>query len=150
MAHLHYNPESGQFTWINPTAKWMEPGEMAGSVGHQGYVKIKFYGTEHSASRLANLYMTGRWPKEEMDHIDRNTSNNRWANLREASRAQNVRNRVLRNRTEHIGVGRSGEKYIARVTSNGVRKYLGTYTTALEAELAVSSARRVAHGEFSV
>ena len=37
--------------------------------------------------------MTGRMPSAQVDHIDGDQGNNRWANLREATSASNALNR---------------------------------------------------------
>ena len=38
--------------------------------------------------------MTGDWPKEMLDHINRNPADNRWCNLREVTRAENRLNSI--------------------------------------------------------
>jgi hypothetical protein len=37
--------------------------------------------------------MTGDWPSEQVDHVNHNTADNRWANLRPATRSENNINR---------------------------------------------------------
>lgn len=54
-----------------------------------GYVYIGVDGGRYLGHRLAWLYMTGKWPDNEIDHKDQCRSNNRWNNLREASSSQN-------------------------------------------------------------
>jgi hypothetical protein len=65
------------------------------------------------AHRLAWLLKTGSWPPRFIDQIDGNRSNNRWNNLREATKAENGRNGRLRdtNRTRLKGRGRDGVLY---------------------------------------
>lgn len=148
--HLHYEPETGVFTWIRPRAKRVKKGDRAGSV-HEGYWAIKIFHRRYPAARVAFLYMTGRWPSKEVDHRDRNPLNDAWGNLREASRSQNCCNKRVRNKTGFIGVTeeKSG-KFKARVKLNGVRTYLGLFNTAGEAADAVMKAKREKHREFSV
>lgn len=98
---LRYDPETGEFCWLSRppnsrankifNAKYV--GRIAGCVCPRGYRYIKIEQQFFSASRLAWLYMTGEWPKDEADHKDRDPSNNRFNNLREASRSQNGANR---------------------------------------------------------
>jgi hypothetical protein len=44
---------------------------------------------------------TGCWPAGEIDHIDRNPWNNRWDNLRDVDRCQNIDNR---DKSRDVGV----------------------------------------------
>jgi hypothetical protein len=57
-----------------------------------GYCRIGIDGCLYRSSRLAVLYMTGEWPKAEIDHVNCNKADDRWENLREATHAQNQRN----------------------------------------------------------
>ena len=72
--------------------------QRAGTTSHGkrgGYRKITIDGKVYSAARLAWFYKTGRWPDPEIDHINRIRDDNRWENLREATRADNLANRAL-------------------------------------------------------
>lgn len=87
---LHYDPETGLWTWINPPAHNSKlKGQVAGTVRSDGYRTIRIARVAYYASRLACLWMTGKWPAEEMDHRDRDPSNDRWENLREADSSLN-------------------------------------------------------------
>lgn len=74
---LTYNPETGLFGRKN---------KIAGSLRPNGYIQIGINKKLFRAHRLAFLYMTGEWPKSDVDHIDMDRKNNKWANLREADR----------------------------------------------------------------
>lgn len=146
---LHYNPSTGEFTWLNPLGR-VPAGSKAGSTRKDGYVVIKIHNVPFKAHRLAYLYMTGAWPISG-DHEDRNPGNNRWKNIRPSTHAQNCRNRVFQNATGFQCVGReSSGRFRARVKLDGVRKYLGTFDTAEEAARVVAAAKVVMHGEFAV
>jgi hypothetical protein len=123
-----YDPETGLFRWRVNRAPRAKAGDVAGAVlGHNGRVRIKIDGHLHLAHRLAWLYVRGRWPRDELDHIDRNPLNNAIGNLREASRSQNARNRSRRrdNGTGITGVSfnpRNPTKpYLLRFQHNGKR-----------------------------
>ena len=88
---LGYDPETGLFTRKVQRGKHKE-GEIAGCLNAKGYVEIKACGKIYEAHRLAHLFMTGSWPSEQIDHVNHIKSDNRWSNLREASRAQNTQN----------------------------------------------------------
>ena len=82
---LTYNPTTGEFT-KNGYSK-------CGTVSSKGYISIYVLGERHYAHRLAWLYMTGKWPTDEIDHKNRKRKDNRWVNLREVTRVQNNHNK---------------------------------------------------------
>ena len=74
---LNYDPLTGIFVWqVGP-----RKGAKAGTKGVKGYVQIVFQRERYYAHRLAWLYMTGEWPKQHIDHLDGDPSNNRFQNL---------------------------------------------------------------------
>ena len=83
---LHYNPLTGVFTRIR-SAHPHRVGVVVGSVSH-GYILIGLLGKRYRAHRLAWLYVYGTWPKHDIDHINRNRSDNRICNLRDVTRQQ--------------------------------------------------------------
>ena len=94
---VDYDSETGIFTW--KPRKWAygaKAGTEAGWRDWKGYVIITLDRVNYRAHRLAWLYMTGEWPSQDVDHKDRNKANNRWINLREATRSQNMGNQSLR------------------------------------------------------
>lgn len=79
-----------------PVCGWFfsrETGRPAKTVTSEGYVRVSFQGRQHRAHRLAWLYVHGEWPAGMIDHINRSSDDNRIANLREATPAENQRNR---------------------------------------------------------
>lgn len=148
--HLHYDPYTGEFTWIKPRAARVKPGQRAGS-RKEGYIAIKLFHKRYYAHRLAYLYMKGVWPSQEMDHIDRDGENNRWANLRDASRSENCRNKRVKNSTGYLCVGtESSGRFKARVKVHGKRKYLGVFDTPEQAAEAAMEAKKIMHKEYSI
>jgi hypothetical protein len=91
---LHYDPERGVFTWLSRPAErsWNTrfAGTRAGTINGLGYVVIGILGRRYKAHRLAWLYVHGEWPGRELDHINCDKSDNRIANLRPATRSQNI------------------------------------------------------------
>lgn len=150
---LHYNPQTGEFTWRISTSNRAPVGARAGCYGEKGrnsrYVLLGIDGNLFLAHRVAWFYMTGGWPDEDVDHKDGNGWNNAWQNLREATHTQNMRNAKLRadNKTGVKGIvfyaGR-GKPY--RVWLD--HKYIGCYATLEEAEAARERVASVSHGEF--
>src|ERR1035437_5724966 len=89
---LHYDPETGLFTWKNTRHNAVKIGAIAGYWRKDGYVGIYVLGHHYLAHRIAWLYMTCEWPEFEIDHENRKYSDNRWKNLREATHLQNMHN----------------------------------------------------------
>lgn len=92
---LHYSPDTGAFTWKVSYAR-AQAGTVAGSVDAYGYTVIRVDTVLYKAHRLAWLYVHGAWPKRNIDHINRNRSDNRIANLRDVDQSVNTFNGKLR------------------------------------------------------
>ena len=91
-------------------------------------------------------------PKDmEVDHIDGDTFDNRAANLRLATRAQNGQNlRGYRKglKGAYFSFKNSSKPWLATIQKEGVRHYLGCFETEEEAHEAYVKASAVYHGEF--
>ena len=135
---LHYDPETGVWTWLVDRAngRYKAGSIIKGDVDKCGYRRLWINGKRYQSSHIANLYMTGKWPKEEMDHINRDQADDRWCNLREATSSENKVNRILPRKEKYLppGVKRKGRKFEANRRINGRRIYLGTFETIKEAE----------------
>jgi HNH endonuclease len=144
---LEYNPATGEWLWLNPpNHNTRMKGKLAGNRRRDGYLLIRIGGQLYYSSRLAFLYMLGRLPADEVDHIDRDPSNDKWINLREATSSQNKYNRETY-RKGFRGVYPSGNKWIVMV---GRDNYLGTYETYEEAVFVRDSAASQIAGPFAV
>jgi hypothetical protein len=149
---LRYDPETGDFYWLVANSNRSKAGAKAGWFSKaSGYWKLNIDGCRYQAHRVAFFYMKGRWPDPECDHRDSDGSNNRWLNLREATRSENGGNtRVRSDSTIGIkGVKRSLNRYKARITKNGVVYYLGSFDTAEEAGAAYARKAKELFGEFA-
>lgn len=144
---LHYSPETGQFLWLTGRLA----GDWAGTI-NDGYVIISVDGVKHRAHRLAWFWVTGEWPAETVDHINRNRADNRWSNLRLATVSQQNRNRPPRaaNKAKLKGVmAHKNGRFYARVSLNGKREYSGGFATAEEAHAAFMARSAQLFGEFA-
>lgn len=92
---LDYDPASGVFRWRHTTRGYVQKGRVAGCYTKNWYVNICVRGRNYGAHRLAWLYVHGEWPPKFIDHVNGDLSDNRIANLRPATRAQNGANRKL-------------------------------------------------------
>lgn len=144
---LRYEPDTGLFYWIAERPGQRRLGNVAGHKSDLGYVKILIRPTNVSAHRLAWAFMTGKWPTHEIDHINGERHDNRFDNLRQATRAQNCQNKRLRgNGAAGLpGAHVRGNRYTAIIDANGVRHRLGTFSTAEEASAVYLEARRRLH-----
>jgi len=129
---LNYNPETGIFTRRIGVCNQIT-GDVAGwEEAPGGYIQIGINYKTFKAHRLAWLYMKGYLPKNiDVEHIDRIKDNNRWENLRLASRMCNMRNTSNRS-TNTSGVkgvswNKLNKKWVAQITVNKINKGLGLY-----------------------
>jgi hypothetical protein len=97
-----------------------------------------------------HTYLTG-WPL--VDHINGDGLDNRRANLRPATGAQNMHNRRLNrdNKTGFKGVSWDAQRgrWRADINLNGRRKFLGYHEAPEAAAHAYDEAARSLHGEFA-
>ena len=134
---LNYDPLTGVFIWIVTPTICVKVGSVAGCLDKKGYIDIGISGKIYKAHRLAWLYVYGYFPEYEIDHIDRNKSNNRINNLRHASHQCNQRNVGLQqNNTSGIkGVSwhKQRDKWRAEIKVNYKNYHLGLFTDFTEA-----------------
>jgi hypothetical protein len=88
-----------------------------------------------------------------MDHKDGDAANNRWNNLREATRGQNNQNRKSRGRWKHTDLGLEMGVEVTpigrfRVKVQGI--HLGTFDTVEEANERARFGRKHLYGEFDI
>jgi hypothetical protein len=160
--YVDYNPATGVFVWRRRSGStrgeriWNAryAGTVAGSSDSNGYQRLTINYRSYLAHRLAWLYVHGEWPPKYIDHIDRDRSNNRIANLRPATQSQNKANEVLRttNTSGYRGVGweaRAG-KWFAKIVRDGRQVHLGYFSDKLEAARARDAAARNVWAEFAL
>lgn len=89
---LWYSPEMGSFIWLVTRRGYAKEGTIAGRVSSKGYREISVDGKRYKAHRLAWLYMHGSWPKDQIDHINRDRDDNSIDNLRDVDQKTNLAN----------------------------------------------------------
>jgi len=145
---LAYDSETGVFTRLKDRPDGRHKvGEIAGC-SSRGYVKIRVDDELYAAHRLAVLWMTGEWPTDLVDHVDGDGTNNRWANLRQASRQINNQNRRRTGSKRPgalLGAFPSGNRFYSKIFVEGKIMRLGTFSTAEEAHAAYVKAKRIHH-----
>jgi HNH endonuclease/AP2 domain len=128
---VSYDPETGEFIWLpREQVTWQikvwntkHAGKKAGSVNNRGYLCIKLGKRTYKAHRVAWLYVFGKFPESEIDHINRNKLDNRIVNLRVATRSQNVLNTSLKktNKSGLRGISwyKRGNKWQVQISVGG-------------------------------
>lgn len=113
------------------------------TINKDGYLCVKLDQKVYIAHRVIFLIMTGRWPHPTIDHLSRCRTDNRWANLREATAKENHANRGPSKRSEHPGAFKmlNTGRYEARASINRRTVKLGTYDTPEEAVAAIQRRR---------
>lgn len=154
---VRYEPNTGKFYWRDRPRSHFKTnqgyrtwranclGKETGSDTGHGYKKICINSISYLAHRLAWFYVHQTWPSEFIDHINGDGSDNRIANLREASHANNQRNmkRSKRNLSGVPGVRLSQwNTWQVSIWKNGRSVWLGSYSSKSEAISVRKSAER--------
>jgi len=151
-----YDQHTGVLTWrvVNPFARAVRSGDVAGCVGSRGYVAVILNNKRYLAHRLIFKLMTGKEPIDQIDHIDGDRSNNRWRNLREASSGQNRQNVGIQknNKSGVKGVcwDASRSRWIAYIAAEGSGSIrIGRFKNKSDAIMARRAAEEAMHGQFA-
>ena len=154
---LDYDPKTGLLFWrrrddVLPRVNKRLAGKPAGCRdGQYGYISVRLYDRLYQAHRLIWVIVTGEWPKDILDHIDGNPANNAWTNLRQATRAENNRNKATTRKNRLKGAHfdpRSG-KWYCQIMLRKKNHVLGPFRTEEQAHQAYVEAAKRLHGEFA-
>ena len=150
---LSYDPLTGDWVWLNPPGKRWKRGDKAGRRHAQGYWDIGIEKKRYRSARLAFLYVTGFWPEYFVDHIDGSRDNDRWLNLREATKSQNAANSRKPNHNtsgfKGVGWAKNECKWVAQIKVNGRHFALGYFDDPQVAHAAYVEAAKRMFGEFA-
>jgi len=133
---LSYDAETGVFT--NKTHRTRAKiGQPAGALTSEGYTAFQIDGKKIYAHRAVWLYVYGKWPENEIDHINQNRNDNRLCNLREADRFTNAANtgKHLTNTSGHKGVTfhARNKKWQVQMRARNKTFYVGQYDLLADA-----------------
>lgn len=149
---LDYDPESGIVSWRCSTRRAVL-GSRAGTLQREGYLVIGIGKRRFMAHRIAWHLYYGSEPELQIDHINRNRSDNRLANLRSASHAENCQNHGLsvKNKSGVIGVcwSKPHNKWHSTIKYFGKHKCLGYFRDKQDAINARIQASSMLHDQFS-
>lgn len=149
---LRYDPEAGLFFWAVDTYR-SKRGSVAGTLSALtrrkdiNYRVIGVNRRNYLAHRLAFLYMTGSFPDGVVDHINHDSSDNRWANLRKVTPTDNNRNTRMHhdNKSGICGVWLDRERWVAKIGVNSSQICIGRFNNLFDAVCARKSAE-IKHG----
>jgi hypothetical protein len=131
---LHYNTETGKFTWEVGQLSGREAGHYATTRGKR-YIRLRFNGDLIMAHVLVWFYINKTWPESELDHINGDGTDNRIANLRISNRLKNNSNTTKRKDSKeypNIFTTPKG-RFSPAARFNNTLYCLGTYKTLEEA-----------------
>ncbi len=146
---LHYSPETGAFYWRRSKGP-RKAGTLAGNKANRhGYCRVHIDGTDYQAHRLAWLYVTGSLSIKDIDHVNGNRADNRFGNLREASRCENLQNQRRAHsdsKSGYLGVDKHASGlWRALIKAEGKHRHLGLFKTAEEAYQVYIAAKTQLH-----
>jgi hypothetical protein len=146
---LEYDKETGVFIrkidWYKS-----KKGDIAGTDDGRGYKKIWILGKKYLLHRLAWLYVYGKFPDNDIDHINGNPSDNRIENLRDVSKSCNLQNQSRmhkNNKSGMLGVVAHYGKYRAQLTIKGITLKSKRFESKEEAHAEYIKMKRFYHGE---
>lgn len=159
---ISYDPDTGLFrmrkaTRIRPVGRVMNNNRLKIERGGRKVrsTSINIFGFKATrAGRIAWFYMTGEWPTAEIDHRDNDGWNQKWDNLREASRSQNQANtrRYKSNTSGKKCVFPSGRRikpWRVQIQKDKRRISIGCFETKEAAHAAYVLAAARLHSDFS-
>ena len=155
---LDYNPDTGDLFWKERPLKYFKSERSARRwnttyAGKKAFItKDKEDSSKHVrisrkvgsifdksyyAHRIIWLHYYGCWPKDQIDHINHDATDNRIINLRDVTASENQRNRTLQknNKVGHNGIYYDNERkqYRAQIYNGKNSKHIGRYDTLEEA-----------------
>jgi hypothetical protein len=132
--YIDYNPNTGIGTWKKQISRNLQIGKEVGSITPNNYRSLHFFGQRYMAHRVFWFMHYGEDPfLKQIDHIDRNSLNNKIENLRlvEAWQNHHNKNQTLTNQTKSNVTGVNFHKnkniWIANLSVNKKRYYLGCF-----------------------
>lgn len=149
-----YNPETGEFWRLVKTSNNAIMDRPMGSLDAYGYLIAQINSIKNiKLHRLVWFYMTGEWPKEEIDHKNRIKTDNRLENLRLASRSQNEGNtKKAENQTSRfkgVSFAKREQRWYARLHTTEKVLSLGYFNSERDAGIVYNEAAKKYFGEFA-
>jgi len=124
--------EGGLYWAINK--KRASKGNRVGAEEPSGYRRVQIDNKQYREHQLVFLYHYGYIPKV-IDHINRDTKDNRIENLRDSSYSLNSRNKVYKGKSKYRGLyqDKNTGKWVVRGRKDGKTIRIGSYSSEQEA-----------------
>lgn len=150
---VQYDPVTGKLTWKVRVAQRSRVGDFAfNHLTKRGYRTGSFLNKNYLAHRVAWAIYHKNWPDGEIDHINGVMDDNRIDNLRVVNRYRNCQNTKIHsnNSSGYKGVNwhKASRSWVSRITCNGVRYDLGSFSCPQEAYDSYCRASEELHGEY--
>jgi len=140
----HFLTDPDWKIWNKRTAR-----KVAGFPRPDGYRCISIGNKQYMVHLIIWMLVMGRPPEQQIDHKNRERTDNSWNNLREATPSQNQRNNGCVGPSGFKGASiAKNNKFNALIRVGPKMRYLGTFATAEEAHAAYCSAAKTLFGEF--
>ena len=123
------------FTLSKKCKKYEKWNERNNKPGIRGYITISIGGKKIRAHRLIMEAFVCE-SEQEVDHIDRNKSNNNFQNLRYCTRTENNLNKDYCDNAKGSYWHKSKKKWQAQITIDGKAKHLGYFDNEHDAHQA--------------
>jgi hypothetical protein len=162
---LRYDPDTGKLFWRKRDPSTFANARAAGiwttrfseketflHLDRGGYLRGDLLKCSLLAHRVAWAIETGSWPRDALDHINGERTDNRFCNLREATRSENARNsrqRAGASRFKGVTWHETSEVWRARIRLNGTNASLGLFASEIDAAKAYDAAAREHFGAYA-
>ena len=143
-----YNPETGILRWKAHRGR-VSCGSIAGSLDEKGYMRVMIDGHHYRSHRIIWLYMTGELPVFDIDHKDTDRSNNKWNNLRPATKSQNASNYMRKSGTRGISFHKATQKWTASIKHSAKQMHLGLFASKSDAMICYNYHAAYLFGAFA-
>jgi len=159
-ARLRYDAGAGKLYFLPiPATTWQQrgwnkrfAGREAGTIS-QGYRNIVLEKQRFLAHHIVWFFEHGEFPDGDLDHRNGVRSDNRFGNLRKATKTENAQNRKVMKDTQSGIKGawfhKGNQKWESTICVHKRRIFLGNFPTAQAAGEAYAAAEKTYFGEFA-
>lgn len=158
-ATMRHDDATGRVRWREDVStagvggKSRKAGQAVGCITKDGYWQGCIKNNSVYMHIVAWFLVHGSWPDGQVDHINGDKTDNRMANLRVVSHAENIQNQRTANRRNAIGVlgvSKAGNRFRAHIRKSGVDYDLGSFDSVEAAHAAYVQAKREMHAGCTI